>query len=670
MRYIAWASASLAIPVLVAAHATTPAKRDAPLQPPVLECLEVTYPLRSPYGYVDGDEIIAPNPGGSEPPSCKVTLMEYVFGNSYGHPFVGEFMSAYTTLHPHFVPLNSRHIGKYKPPPCEFNRVIMNFTVVSQGRQFDRLATMWLGDTEVWRTSTAEPKPQPGIAWTFWKDMTAFNALWKKEQTVIFDLGNLINDMYTGSFNTTLTATFFNDEDLLGPDSPPADVVVPISARMSSSGESSAFTFPAQDAVNAITLPRNIQRAVVSLAATGQADEEFWWTNVPDSAVNIFNGTTLLGKSSFREVQLLIDDHVAGLSWPYPVVFTGGISPPLHRPLVGIQAFSLREQEIDITPWLGYLCDGKSHNFTIQVRTAYDDVPNSYWLLSGKIFLWLDKPGSVTKGCLPKVSVSKLNFNPNEASLPNNYLKYRQTIDRNIEVKSKIRRNGETLLTNWTQDFSMDNAGNVTNGGNDQQVTSVYQGSDRAVQDLYTYYYAAYRYPVDTSIVTKQPDGEYSLTLNASLTQGMDLSIGGKSAYPSGLNAFLPLLRDRVAGTGISTTRTGQAFFYQKDGGKTSGGYGSSQQTYKFGARGLREPVTPDFKTELMLYSRDIAVTNETITKDEEWLFGAEVPERGAEPTAKAVNASFAPAKFPAQLAQGKGVGQLGPPLWRTQRAL
>lgn len=70
----------------------------------------------------------------------------------------------------------------------------MNFTVTSAGRQFDRLALMFFNDTEVWRTSTAEPKPEPGIAWTYWKDMTPYLSLWKSPQKLIFDLGNLIGE--------------------------------------------------------------------------------------------------------------------------------------------------------------------------------------------------------------------------------------------------------------------------------------------------------------------------------------------------------------------------------------------------------------------------------------------------------------------------------------------
>lgn len=68
----------------------------------------------------------------------------------------------------------------------------MNFTATSAGRQLDRLALLYLGDTEVWRTSTAEPRLAPGIIWTYWKDMTPYLSMWKTKQKVIFDLPNLI----------------------------------------------------------------------------------------------------------------------------------------------------------------------------------------------------------------------------------------------------------------------------------------------------------------------------------------------------------------------------------------------------------------------------------------------------------------------------------------------
>ena len=43
-------------------------------------------------------------------------------------------------------------VGQYTPPPCAFNKVTMNLSVSSSGRQFDRLGIMYLGDVEVFRT--------------------------------------------------------------------------------------------------------------------------------------------------------------------------------------------------------------------------------------------------------------------------------------------------------------------------------------------------------------------------------------------------------------------------------------------------------------------------------------------------------------------------------------
>lgn len=82
----------------------------------------------------------------SNRPVCRQELAVHSFAFSYGKPFVGH----------------------YEPPSCAFNRVTWNLTVVSAGRQFDRLGIVYLGDTEVFRTSTAEPT-EDGIAWTYLK---------------------------------------------------------------------------------------------------------------------------------------------------------------------------------------------------------------------------------------------------------------------------------------------------------------------------------------------------------------------------------------------------------------------------------------------------------------------------------------------------------------------
>ena len=226
--------------------------------------------------------------------------------------------------------------------------------------------------------------------------MSNYLSLWKQPQKIIFDLGNLIDDTYTGSYNTTLSAVFFTTED----HRPAADVVLPISKKLSGKDMPSAYIIPEQGpAKNSLAIPRNAQRAIFTISACGQADEEFWWSNVPNSTTQTFGkNSSLAGYSPWREAQLWIDDKLAGVAWPFPIIFTGGVVPGFWRPVVGIDAYDLREDEIDISPWLPLLSDGKAHSYEIRVVGVVDG-PNgetkispvgNYWIVTGKLFLWLD----------------------------------------------------------------------------------------------------------------------------------------------------------------------------------------------------------------------------------------------------------------------------------------
>ena len=103
------------------------------------------------------------------------------------------------------------------------------------------------------------------------QDMTAFLSLFKEKQTIIFDLGNLINHVYTAAFNVTLTASYFLADDSIAP----ADIILSISdASAAAQNLASVFTVPPQVASNDLTLPRNTKKAVFTIAATGQDEEE------------------------------------------------------------------------------------------------------------------------------------------------------------------------------------------------------------------------------------------------------------------------------------------------------------------------------------------------------------------------------------------------------------
>ena len=300
---------------------------------------------------------------------CSLTLMNHTFGNSEGRPFQ-------TTL--------TESCGN------DWDIVSFNLSFVSYGRQYDRLGTVWLGNTEVWRFCTAEPVWY-GIHFSYEKDMTAYKALIKDGQEITVDLVNYIVDVYNGSFSGVLTVNYYKlgkSPDSTVADRPrPADDILSISNNPTMSKHyPSVFSLPNDKGEKKYTLARNVERALVEIFASGDSREEFWPSNVPEEYAQTFQGEELLGKGNFREVQVFIDGNLAGVVWPFTIVFTGGIVPGFWRPIVGIHTFNLPRHYVDITLFLPLIRDGKEHSFRFRIRGQPDT--HQRWLVSGNIQLW------------------------------------------------------------------------------------------------------------------------------------------------------------------------------------------------------------------------------------------------------------------------------------------
>ena len=530
--------------------------------------------------------------------------------------------------------------GDYTPPPCTFNRMTMNFTVTSQGRQFDRLGLMYLGDIEVFRTSTAEPTAN-GIVWTYIKEMDQYNALWATDQKIIFDLGNLVDSTYTAPFFTMLTATFFTVPD----SQPTADTILPISAEQSGVNMGSAFTVPSQNASVSYILPQNVERAVISLSACGQIAEEFWYTNTFSSEVNTFESTagTLYGYGPFREVQLLIDGQLAGVSWPFPIIFTGGIVPGFWRPIVGIDAFDLRQHEIDVTPWLPLLCDGGSHTFEIRVVGLDDDGPGratlsetvgSYWVVTGTIFLFLGAAGSITTGSELSIDAPAPGFQISVALTTNSTganetLTYMTTVSRSLSISSTIKTFNDSTLAKWTQSLSYSNYNALTAQGFTQYTSQNTSGTDTS-SSTYTNTYA---YPITVdSTFSVSPAGDVGI--NGTISHGLTFDVFGPSVFPSGIQSFnvttpstispfgpqpqtlqLPASLPSFSGALLSTTQAGSASYLSA--GDASYSFGTTSQDFDFKGAELNDPMAT-----YELYHRHVMAVNSTVTEDEQTLAG------------------------------------------------
>lgn len=124
---------------------------------------------------------------------------------------------------------------------------------------------------------------------------------------------------------------------------------------------------------------------------------QFWYTNVPDEVGAQYG---LCGGGTYREIILSIDGLVAGILYPFPVIYTGGINPLLWRPMTGIQSFNIPPYSFDLSPFMASLNDGREHVFDI---TVFDNNVAGSWFIDPVLCLKYDSddiPSKVLTGAL------------------------------------------------------------------------------------------------------------------------------------------------------------------------------------------------------------------------------------------------------------------------------
>ncbi len=351
-------SPALALALIGAAPASAAATEPSP------DFLEVNYE----------DPLTAAPPLQRPPtPSCKLRLMEHSFASSFGKPF----------------------IGSYTPPAdcaAPWSMVVLDWNGSVKGRQFDRLIGVWIGGVEILRSTTPEPSPE-GIKWHIEKDVSQYAPVLNQPQTVVVDLGNVVNDTFTGIFDTTLDLSFY----ATGDGSPPAghpDQVIPISTG--SQGAAWFFlTNPSQAASKPLNFPTNLARVRLEVYASPHACEEFWYARPTDEYVQQHPEVGRCKRGAFREIQVLVDGALAGVATPFPVIYTGGINPLMWRPIPAVEAFDIAPYPVDLTPFAGLLTDGQPHTIAIRLANTMDR-----WNVDGDLLVDLDHGSTVTRGAL------------------------------------------------------------------------------------------------------------------------------------------------------------------------------------------------------------------------------------------------------------------------------
>ena len=331
-----------------------------------------------------------------------------------------------------------------------------------------------------------------------------------------------------------------------------------------------------------------------------------------------------------------------------------------------------------MTPWLPILCDGTSHTFEIRVASLNDDgaghatiseLPGSYWVVTGKIFLFLDKIGSVTTGSQLKVSEPLPQFTISSSVTQNGTganetLIYNTVASRDITITSTVTTSTGTQAVSWVQQLSYANLGAITAQGLVQLTVQNTTGADGSSSG----YANIYSYPLNlNSSYLVDPVGD--LFISGEISRSLDFNVFGPSVFPSGIQTFnvttpslfnlagrftpqsvqiasLPLF----SGALLSTTQTASAEYYSSAGGNGSYSFGSTEQDFTF--NGL-EVGTPGATYEL--YHRHVEAVNSTVVEDEQTLAGQTFGIPTSEPRRVTLMPNFAGFSVKSILGRGPG---------------
>lgn len=285
---------------------------------------------------------------------------------------------------------------KYSPPKVDFNRVVLTLHTNVTGVQYDRLAHLYVGGAEIWRTSTIEPGGLLVFS-VFSKDVSKYLALFKESTEVLFQLDNVVNDRINGKPHVELYADFYYDKTatdaefgqvLVNTSSyderyryfdirQPANKVYPL-IKQKDKKSPPIVTLSNEEHLTLILpqVSRNTTRLQLDIFASGNGDEEFWYTNVLDKYTDVFKSTigNLLGHGPLRIINVYLDGEKITAQTQQPFIFTGGISPALWSPVVATNAFDLPSINVDISGLLPLLWEEGDHTITLGVSNGLDEV--------------------------------------------------------------------------------------------------------------------------------------------------------------------------------------------------------------------------------------------------------------------------------------------------------
>ncbi|MCD7468614.1 Peptide-N4-(N-acetyl-beta-glucosaminyl)asparagine amidase A [Datura stramonium] len=507
--------------------------------------------------------------------SCSYLVLEHDFGFTYGKPPV---------------------LANYTPPlNCAFQnfaKIVLEWRATCKGRQFDRIFGVWVSGVEIFRSCTAEPTAN-GIFWTVKKDITRYSSLLMTNQTIAVYLGNIVDSTYTGVYRVKIFVHFYPaevkhsyDELKLSEFDSGADLIIPISRNLQLND---GLWFEIENSTDVqskdFKIPPNVYKAVLEVYVSFHENDESWYANPPNEYISS-NNLTIPGNGAFREVVVSLDEMVVGVVWPFTVIYTGGVNPLFWRPITGIGSFDLPSYDIEITPLLGKILDGSTHNISFRVADALN-----VWYIDANLHLWLDGKSKKTEGKLLKYSCSPLSFSllRNFTGLDGSFI---TNASRSITLTGWVKSSYGTITTKSSQGLSYSNYMVMGNEGNLQIVDQIIEFNDtvyamtpsssvHSLESFKRFLFQWYSDNVD--------QGNQSYASISNLTLGLDEKRVKASKYGSSVSS-------------VNNLQTAQGYMLVK-GQLVVKGLGSTQQIYKY-------------NDDSCCYSRNISSSNYTVLYD------------------------------------------------------
>ena len=361
--------------------------------------------------------------------------------------------------------------GTLTPPadcPGPWSKVVLDWTTSVQGRQYDRSGSLDIGSTMVYFGTTYQPDAA-GNTYHFAKDLTEYSSLFTSPQTFNGGIGNYTSSVYTGVYVQTVTLTYYQ-ADRADPAPTEPDAVVGLGSQ-DASGSQQTVHMTASD------LPRNITHAYLEVYIKGNGCDEQWFTDVPNDVAAKYPAAEMCGNGPYREVDAAIDGRPAGVTQYFPYIYTGGIVPTLWRPVPAVGTFDMSPELLDVTPFVGELVDGGSHDVALTVANAGD-----VWNLSANLLLYTDHGAATTSGALTEDTIAPTaTMSQKESTAADGSVTATVGAKRSWATSGYVITSAGRETTTVTQQVSYSNVDVVSQGGFAQALDERDQGRNVSV---------------------------------------------------------------------------------------------------------------------------------------------------------------------------------------------